>query len=66
MQGSKITSNKSNVPIHKTDCDIFADILVNCIKTKDLDLKLKCVKVRNILGTSLFDTYVRCKTKDIK
>lgn len=54
------------MPIHKTDCDIFADILVKCIKTQDLDLKNKCEKVREMLGTSLFDTYMNCKLKAVK
>lgn len=66
MQELKITSNKSIVPIRKTDCDIFADILIKCIQTQELDLKNKCEKIRHILGTSLFDTYLRCKLKAVK
>lgn len=54
-----------NEPNRKTDCDIFADILVKCAQTQDLNVKLKCKKIRDILETSIFDTFVKCKFKDV-
>lgn len=59
---SKNYSNKSNP---KNDCDVFADVIVKCIQTQDLDLKLKCATLHDILGTTLLDTYVKCKLKDV-
>lgn len=46
-----------------TICDDIIDIFVKCIKNQDSFTRSRCNDIRNLLGTSFVDAYVKCTHK---